>query len=169
MLPTTVRAHFVSNLPNPISRANSKFLLSTFQRHQPVLPLRGGTRTNLAGFHTACIAFRSPQPLPPPSPSEYERKSAPVPSRHLIWYRDFVPAIIPLILLGSCIYIGLQLAQSYLAHEKYLDGAHARIAELEGQLDELRRSVETPSHSEKNASIANEQSKRGRWWSLGLF
>ncbi|KDQ14677.1 hypothetical protein BOTBODRAFT_145516 [Botryobasidium botryosum FD-172 SS1] len=154
-----------------IFRARSSRLLSPHQQRelaQAVLPafcVRGRVRHG-AGLHTTRVALYSPQPPPPPSPSEYERESVPTPSRHLIWYRDFVPAMIPLVLLGSCIYIGLQLGQSYLAHEKYLDVAHARITELEGQLDDLRRDAASASHT--NHNLSNEPSK-GRWWSFGLF
>jgi len=59
------------------------------------------------------------------------------PSRHAQFYSDLVPAMIPVALLGSAVYMGLQLLQTNLLHEKYLDEARARIEELEREIDAL--------------------------------
>jgi hypothetical protein len=42
--------------------------------------------------------------------------------------------MVPIALLGSAVYLGLQLAQSQLSHEQYLDEATARVNELEVQV-----------------------------------
>jgi len=56
--------------------------------------------------------------------------------------------MIPVALLGSAVYVGLQLLQTRLSHEKYLDEARARIEELEQEIDALvleRGSTSTPA------------------------
>ncbi|KAI0269235.1 hypothetical protein BC834DRAFT_865393 [Gloeopeniophorella convolvens] len=58
-------------------------------------------------------------------------------SRHAQFYSDLVPAMIPVALLGSAVYMGLQLLQTYLSHEKYLDEARARVDELEREINIL--------------------------------
>jgi len=59
------------------------------------------------------------------------------PSRHAQFYSDLVPAMVPIALLGSAVYMGLQLLQTHLSHEKYLDEARTRIKELEQEIDVL--------------------------------
>jgi len=43
----------------------------------------------------------------------------------------------PIFLLGSAVFVSLQLAQSYLSHEKYALEAKARIEQLEIELNDL--------------------------------
>ncbi|KAH9978042.1 hypothetical protein BGW80DRAFT_1285522 [Lactifluus volemus] len=59
------------------------------------------------------------------------------PSRHAQFYSNLVPAMIPVALLGSAVYMGLQLLQTHLLHEKYLDEARARVEQLERDIDTL--------------------------------
>lgn len=47
--------------------------------------------------------------------------------------------MIPICLLGSAIYLGLQLTRLSLAHEKYMDQAEQRVAELEAQIKTLQQ------------------------------
>ncbi|KAF8609396.1 hypothetical protein BDV93DRAFT_518219 [Ceratobasidium sp. AG-I] len=60
------------------------------------------------------------------------------PSRHAAWYRDTIPAMGPVFLIGSAVYMGLKLVQSQLAHEKFVLDAKARIGVLEQELESLR-------------------------------
>jgi predicted secreted Zn-dependent protease len=79
----------------------------------------------------------------------------------------------------------LQLAQAYLAHEKYTDEARAHIDELEKELDSLKAapatavvSASTPGRSERPNSGAGfdfdevekdeERRRKKRWWGLGV-
>jgi len=63
--------------------------------------------------------------------------------------------MVPIALLGSAVYLGLQLAQSQLSHEQYLDQTRARVKELEAQVDALQQA----NHKKQTASTA-----RTRWW-----
>jgi len=69
--------------------------------------------------------------------------------------------MVPVALLGSTIYLALQLLRSNLSHEKYLDEAQAKIQQLEIKLDELqtKRAVE---QSESKKVI--QASRSNRWW-----
>ena len=82
-----------------------------------------------------------------------------MPSRHAQFYSDLVPTMVPVALPGSAIYMvchfvviahgfepftlwgtatqGLQLLQTSLAHEKYLNEAHTQVQELEWEIDAL--------------------------------
>jgi len=64
--------------------------------------------------------------------------------------------MIPIAILGSAIYLGLQLMQSKLAHEKYLDEAQQRVKDLEAE-------VEAP-REEKRQRDAIVPNKRGSRW-----
>ncbi|KAH9999408.1 hypothetical protein BJV77DRAFT_905103, partial [Russula vinacea] len=83
------------------------------------------------------------------------------PSRHAQFYSELVPAMIPVALLGSAVYMGLQLLQTSLSHEKYLDEARARVRELEQEIDALvleRRNSSSPP------AIAKENPSNSRRW-----
>ncbi|KAN0097744.1 hypothetical protein V8E55_002190 [Tylopilus felleus] len=71
-------------------------------------------------------------------------------SGHADFYASLLPAMIPVALLGSAVYMGLHLAQSRLAHEKFLDEARDRVRALEQEVDALQ---------------AQRSSKRSSWWS----
>jgi hypothetical protein len=91
------------------------------------------------------------------------------PSRHAQFYSDLVPAMVPVALLGSAVYMGLQLLQTSLAHEKYLDEARARVQELEREIDvlESRNTSLTPTHeagTDAAAHAANSRGWFGRLW-----
>jgi len=75
--------------------------------------------------------------------------------------------MIPVALLGSAVYMGLQLLQTHLSHEKYLDEARAHVRELEQEIDALilERGNTSPSH----AIDREKASSRRSWFSwLGL-
>ncbi|KAH8113364.1 hypothetical protein DFH11DRAFT_1775017 [Phellopilus nigrolimitatus] len=82
-------------------------------------------------------------------------------SAHAHWYTNTVPAMIPVALLGSAVYIGLQLLQTKLATEKYLDEANKRIKQLETELQELQQEQELRSNSSQLVKSADSVS---RWW-----
>ncbi|KAF8558990.1 hypothetical protein OG21DRAFT_1454070 [Imleria badia] len=79
-------------------------------------------------------------------------------SGHADFYASLLPAMIPVALLGSAVYMGLHLAQSRLAHEKFLDEARERISALEQEVDSLQAQRASPVH------VASP-SKRSSWWS----
>ncbi|KAJ7591243.1 hypothetical protein C8J56DRAFT_557798 [Mycena floridula] len=60
-------------------------------------------------------------------------------SPHAQWYDDVVPAMIPVVLLGSAIYLGLQLTQLNLSHEKYMQGAKEQVRKLEEEIYALQK------------------------------
>jgi hypothetical protein len=93
------------------------------------------------------------------------------PSRHAQFYSDLVPAMVPVALLGSAVYMGLQLLQTCLAHEKYLDEARARVQGLEREIDvlvlERRNTSSTPSPeaaAEAAVHATNSRGWLGRLW-----
>ncbi|KAH9963170.1 hypothetical protein BC827DRAFT_1129260 [Russula dissimulans] len=93
--------------------------------------------------------------------SDSERTTRP--SRHAQFYSDLVPAMIPVALLGSAVYMGLQLLQTCLSHEKYLDEARARVEELEREIDTLvleRRYAHTPGA----ISTKDQENAAGSWF-----
>jgi len=68
--------------------------------------------------------------------------------------------MIPVALLGSAVYMGLQLLQTSLSHEKYLDEARARVGELEREIDALVLERKNTSPHE----IARENPLNTRSW-----
>ncbi|KAF9510063.1 hypothetical protein BS47DRAFT_1487645 [Hydnum rufescens UP504] len=68
-------------------------------------------------------------------------------SGHLVFYRELVPAMIPIFILGPAVYIALHLTQTYLAHDKYVLEARGRIAELQNELEKLQFSGSCPRKS----------------------
>ncbi|EJD01048.1 uncharacterized protein FOMMEDRAFT_48005, partial [Fomitiporia mediterranea MF3/22] len=86
---------------------------------------------------------------------------------HAQWYSNTVPAMIPIALLGSAVYIGLQLVRTKLATEKYLDEANARIAQLEEEIKRLQSEQEEEARRTRNSEYAGGKKKRkepSRWW-----
>ncbi|THV08726.1 hypothetical protein K435DRAFT_847567 [Dendrothele bispora CBS 962.96] len=81
-------------------------------------------------------------------------------SPHAQWYSDVVPAMIPICLLGSAVYLGLQLAQTRLSHEKYMDAAQQRAALLEAQVHQLQQDRSQPQPLPSSSS----SSKRSWLW-----
>lgn len=75
---------------------------------------------------------------------------------HKSLYSDIIPAMIPIVLLGSAVYLGLQLTQSKLSHEKYMEEASARLKHLEEDIATLQAIRSTPSLQEKPP--------QSRWW-----
>lgn len=67
------------------------------------------------------------------------------PSPHAAFYRDTLPAMGPVFLIASAVYMGLKLAQSKLAHEKFVLETRARIVALEQELETLRAARSHPA------------------------
>ncbi|THH08549.1 hypothetical protein EW146_g8954 [Bondarzewia mesenterica] len=92
------------------------------------------------------------------------------PASHAQFYSELVPGMIPIALLGSAVYIGLQLLQSRLSHEKYLEEALARVNALEAQVDGLlaergARSKDVPNADARAAtSPTSGASGPGGWF-----
>ncbi|KAF9452054.1 hypothetical protein P691DRAFT_698073 [Macrolepiota fuliginosa MF-IS2] len=86
-------------------------------------------------------------------------------SRHAQWYSDMVPSMIPVFLLGSAIYLGLELTQLKLAHEKYMDESATRIQELEAEIAGLREKrlnrAQVPTIP---PTLEQAPSKKRSWW-----
>ncbi|KAL4076031.1 hypothetical protein J3A83DRAFT_2106474 [Scleroderma citrinum] len=76
-------------------------------------------------------------------------------SKHAQWYSSMLPAMVPIALLGSAVYMALHLAQSKLAHEKFVDQANARIRMLEDEVDKLQ--------SDRRVTPESSQSSWWRW------
>ncbi|KAJ3803065.1 hypothetical protein GGU11DRAFT_740033 [Lentinula aff. detonsa] len=76
-------------------------------------------------------------------------------SPHAQWYSDVLPAMVPIFLLGSAVYLGLQLAQTRLSHEKYMIEAQERAEILEAEIDALQRS------RQRDAEIPSPKSPSG--------
>ncbi|WWC60771.1 uncharacterized protein I303_103347 [Kwoniella dejecticola CBS 10117] len=70
---------------------------------------------------------------PNPSP-----KTGKKPSPHLVWYREIVPAMIPIFLISTTLFLSLSLVRTHLSHSKSLAESNVKIAELEAQLTQMR-------------------------------
>ncbi|KAI0049570.1 hypothetical protein FA95DRAFT_1556655 [Auriscalpium vulgare] len=91
-------------------------------------------------------------------PFSSTRRAAQEPrSPHARFYSDLVPGMIPVALLGSAVYIGLQVLQTRLSLEKYLDEARAKVDALEGEVDALV--------AERAAGVSGTATTQSRgWW-----
>lgn len=87
-------------------------------------------------------------------------------SSHARLYSDTFPAMIPVFLLGSAVYLGLQLVQLKLSHEKYMEEATARVLALEAEIEALQQKRANQSHStpEIADNPPNEKPARWRWF-----
>jgi len=97
--------------------------------------------------------------------SSSQGKSGKEKGAHALFYRDMLPAMIPVALLGSAVYLGLKLLQNQLATEKALDEADAKIAALELRVEELvqQRDERMRAAETKLPPIIDGQ-KSSRWW-----
>ncbi|KAF8318303.1 uncharacterized protein EI90DRAFT_2978467 [Cantharellus anzutake] len=88
------------------------------------------------------------------------------PSKHATFYRELVPAMIPIFILGSAVYMvrsmgSLHLTRNYLGHEKYVREAKAEIASLKQHI-EILQSQASPASQATPSSPINVK----RWWSF---
>lgn len=68
--------------------------------------------------------------------------------------------MIPIFLIGSAVYLSLQLLHSSLAHEQASDKAHERIAELEAEIDARLQGGSGSQGSTVEALVNNAKA----WW-----
>ncbi|PPQ65244.1 hypothetical protein CVT26_000221 [Gymnopilus dilepis] len=86
-------------------------------------------------------------------------------SRHSAFYSDTLPAMIPIFLLGSAVFLGLQLMYLKLSHEKFMDESMERVKALEAEIDALQQKRTTTSQSNAgNKSSEQKDSTRRSWW-----
>jgi len=112
--------------------------------------------------HSNSFFFPSPRCISSTRPSANANSDSATkkPSKHLAFYREIIPAMIPIFILGSAVYVSLHLTRNYLSHEKYVQDAEAEIAYLRQEVEALQsqagpREALTPS------------TERKRW--LGIF
>jgi len=72
--------------------------------------------------------------------------------------------MIPIFLLGSAIYLGLELTQVKLAQEKYMDESAKRIEELETEITGLREKRLTQAISPSSPPEQGPSAKKRSWW-----
>ncbi|PFH52515.1 hypothetical protein AMATHDRAFT_139536 [Amanita thiersii Skay4041] len=84
-------------------------------------------------------------------------------SRHAQWYSDIFPAMVPIFLLGSAVYLGLQLTHLKLSHEKTMEEAATRVKQLEAEIEALQAKY---ADQNKNtfSETKNASPKPSRWW-----
>ncbi|KAI0650041.1 hypothetical protein C8Q79DRAFT_901468 [Trametes meyenii] len=83
------------------------------------------------------------------------------PSRHAQFYTEFAVGMIPVAILGSAVYLGLRTWQQYLAHERLLEEAQARVQQLEAEVTALRS--QTTAREAVTSGGASNDNKSG-WW-----
>ncbi|KIL68142.1 hypothetical protein M378DRAFT_72123 [Amanita muscaria Koide BX008] len=98
-------------------------------------------------------------------------------SRHKLWYTDTLPALVPVFLLGSAVYLarfyflfaplpqtdvkqGLQLTHLRVSHERHMEESSDRIKQLEVEIETLQaeRVTKVPPREEQQSP------KKGWWW-----
>jgi hypothetical protein len=103
--------------------------------------------------------------------------------RHSEWYRDMIPGMIPIALLGSSVYMvrmlnsgcpsdgadrrglfyqGLQFARAKLSHEKQVVEAQERVSELEARLKHLESQI--GNVSVERVVLEEKPTKKSWWW-----
>jgi len=73
-----------------------------------------------------------------------------------------IPGMIPIALLGSAVYMGLQFARATLSHEKQVAEAQERVARLEARLKYLESQIGNVSVEE--AASDAKPAKKSWWW-----
>jgi len=108
--------------------------------------------TTLLYYHILAIVMRRLFPFRPILHTPKSRFATSTGSRknpHADWYAQILPAMLPIALLGSTVYIALHLLQTHLSSERHAAEDKARIDALERQLDTLRQ--------QQNRSLATNQ------------
>lgn len=70
-----------------------------------------------------------------------------------------LPGMIPVALLGSAVYLGLQLLQSQLDHEKFLDEARDQVRQLEAEVDRLQE-----ERALQPLAVSSSLNPASKWW-----
>jgi len=84
-------------------------------------------------------------------------------SNHARLYSDTFPAMIPVFLLGSAVYLGLQLIQLKISHEKYMEDAASRVLSLEAEIEALQQQRAIRSYATSNPPPNDNEKKTSRW------
>jgi len=71
--------------------------------------------------------------------------------------------MIPIFLLGSATYLGLQLAQQKLSHAKFMEEALVRVRDVEAEVDALQEKRARLTQDTTSPSSVNQTKKTG-WW-----
>lgn len=66
--------------------------------------------------------------------------------------------MVPIFLLGSAVYFGLQLTRSKLSHDKYMQEAKQQVLTLEAEIDVLQQNRATTVISDASSK------KPSHWW-----
>ncbi|WWC69132.1 uncharacterized protein I206_103068 [Kwoniella pini CBS 10737] len=85
-----------------------------------------------------------------PPPNKNGKKTSP----HLVWYREIVPAMIPIFLISTTLFLSLSLIRLHLSHSKLLIESNEKIQELEIKLTKLK--------FEQKKQILREKKERER-------
>lgn len=70
--------------------------------------------------------------------------------------------MIPIALLGSTVYLGLQLARAKLSHEKQVVEAQERVSQLEAHLKHLESQI--GNVSVERVVLEEKPTKKSWWW-----
>ncbi|OCF71519.1 hypothetical protein I204_07577 [Kwoniella mangroviensis CBS 8886] len=109
----------ISRIPQSISRISNRSIHYTFPRST------SNTTTSSTTHHAHQHASQAPRNGKKPSP-------------HMVWYREIVPAMIPIFLISTTLFLSLSLIRTHLSHSKSLSESNSKIQELESQLSQLR-------------------------------
>ncbi|GLB33637.1 hypothetical protein LshimejAT787_0105210 [Lyophyllum shimeji] len=71
--------------------------------------------------------------------------------------------MVPIFLLGSAVYLGLQFAQQKLSHEKYMEEALGRVQNLEAEVDALQEKRASQTQGATPPPSVNKI-KKTSWW-----
>jgi len=71
--------------------------------------------------------------------------------------------MIPVFLLGSAVYLGLQLIQLKISHEKFMEEAASRVLSLEAEIEALQQQRVTQSYATSNTPPNDNEKKTSRW------
>ncbi|EIN11033.1 hypothetical protein PUNSTDRAFT_85547 [Punctularia strigosozonata HHB-11173 SS5] len=92
------------------------------------------------------------------------RTSTSTKSAHAQWYAETVPAMLPVALLGSAVYLGLQLAQVSLAADKEAEELRARVTTLEAEIESLKEERNRQSRLTTVAGSGSSLRPWYTWW-----
>ncbi|KAK6903280.1 hypothetical protein I203_108545 [Kwoniella mangroviensis CBS 8507] len=115
----------ISRIPQSISRISNRSIHYTFPRSTSNTTTSSTTHHAHVNQHAHQHASQAPRNGKKPSP-------------HMVWYRDIVPAMIPIFLISTTLFLSLSLIRTHLSHSKSLSESNSKIQELESQLSQLR-------------------------------
>jgi len=74
--------------------------------------------------------------------------------------------MIPVFLLGSAVFLALQLTQLKLSHEKFMEESTNRVTELEAEINALqqKRATQLKLPTSEVIPTPNETPSQWRWW-----